>query len=204
MTEVNGMYRFDEVLLLDNIGALSSRSRIAFAAAAASRQLGHYERIARDRHHDRDPRVIATQLWATLRADSIDHPSWVSALDEVLSLLPEEGDESVIEYALVDDALSSLAYAIRCLLDPEPQEAAWAARRAYEAADQAAICTLAVQGGSLDTSAVIQSHAIVQRELARQHNDLSLLRAGALDEVQRLAWANELLTDQEVKSLRLK
>lgn len=198
------MYSFDEVILLGELGTLSNRSLIAFAAAAASRQLSSYERITNDQHNERCPRVITTDLWVALRADSIDRPVWLSALDEVLSLLPEESNESIIGYALVDDALSSLAYAIRCLLKPERQEAAWAARRAYEAADQAAICSLGVQAGLPETEAVIKSHVFVQRELARQRNDLLLLRADSLDEVQRLALDDELLTDQEATSLRSK
>jgi hypothetical protein len=204
MAEVHGMYSFDEVILLGELATLSNRSRIAFATAAASRQLSSYERITNDRHNERGPRFITTRLWVALRTDPIDRPVWLSALDEVLSLLPEESNVSIIEYALVDDALSCLAYAIRCLLKPEPQEAAWAARRAYEAADQAAICSLGVRAGSPETESVIKSHAFVQRELARQRNDLFLLRAASLDEVQRLALRDELLTDQEAASLQSK
>jgi hypothetical protein len=204
MAEVNGMYSFDEMILLGELDTLSNRSRIAFAAAAASRQLASYERITNDQHSERNPRVITTHLWVALRAGSIDHAVWSSALEEVLSLLPEEGNGSTIEYALVDDALSSLAYAIRCLLKPEPQEAAWAARRAYEAADQAAICSLGVQARSTEMEAVIKAHVFVQRELARQRNDLLLLREDSLDEVQRLALHYELLTDQDAATLRSK
>ena len=72
-----------------------------------------------------------------------------------MGLLPAESDDWVIGNALADDALSSLAYAIRCSLTPEPQEAAWAARRAYEAADQAAMRVLGVQPGLPNTEAAI-------------------------------------------------
>jgi len=117
-------------------------------------------------------------------------------------MLPEESDDwATKKHALADDALSSLAYAIRCLLTPEPQEAAWAARRAYEAADQAAILVLGVHLGSPNAEAAIKAHSFVQRELARQQTDISLLRADSVDEVQRRAFAAELLTSEEVASL---
>lgn len=197
------MYSFDENALAGELRTLSSRARIAFAAAAATRQLGNYERLARESDGDSEqrPREIAALLWSDLQVAAVDRAAWSARLDEMMSLLPQESDDWVIGHALADDALSSLAYAIRCLLTSEPQEAAWAARRAYEAADQAAIRVLGVQPGLPNTEAVIKSHGFVQRELARQRHDLSLLRADSIDEVQRQAFEDDLLTEQEAASL---
>jgi uncharacterized protein YjaG (DUF416 family) len=197
------MSGFDERALLGELVALPSARRIAFATAAATRQLGSYERFARGsgEANTERPREIAVQLWADIRVAEIDRTAWLARLDEVMGLLPEETGADWVGRALAEDALSSLAYAIRCLLAPEPQEAAWAARCAYEAADQAAIRVLGVQAGMPDTEATIESHGIVQRELARQRNDLSLPRADSVDEVQRNAMTAELLTDEEASAL---
>ena len=197
------MYSFDENALVSELRTLPSRARIAFAAAAATRQLGSYERFARGLGAEgaQRPREIAVQLWTDLHAAAVDRVAWSSRLEEVMGLLPEESDDWVIGHALADDALSSLTYAIRCLLTAEPQESAWAARRAYEAADQAAIRVLGVQPGLPNTEVAIKSHGFVQRELARQRNDLSLLRADSVDEVQRQAFEGELLTEQEAASV---
>lgn len=197
------MYSFDENVLLEELGMLPSRARIAFAAATATRQLSNYERLARESEAEsaQRPREIAAQLWADLRVSAVDRAAWSERLDEVMRLLPEESDDWVIGHALADDALSSLAYAIRCLLTPEPQEAAWAARRAYEAADQVAIRVLHVQPGLPKTEAAIKSQDFVQRELARQRSDLTLLRTGSVDEVQRQAFVDHLLTEQEAAAL---
>ena len=197
------VYSFDEGKLVDELGVLSNRARIAFAAAAATQQLGNYERFARESEagNEQRPREIAAQLWADLKVAVVDHATWSAKLDEVMSLLPEESDDWVIGYALADDALSSLAYSIRCLLTLEPQEAAWAARRAYEAADQAAIRVLGVQPGLPETEAAIRSHDFVQRELARQRNDLFQLHADSVDEVQQQAFGDEILTEQEAAAL---
>lgn len=197
------MHSFDENALVSELGTLPSRARVAFAAAAATRQLGSYERFALGLGAEsaQRPREIAVQLWADLHAAEVDRAAWSARLDEVMGFLPEEGDDWVIGHALADDALSSLAYAIRCLLTPEPQEAAWAARRGYEAADQAAIRVLGIQPGLPNAEVAIKSHGFVQRELARQRNDLSLLRADSVDEVRRQAFADELLSEEEAASV---
>lgn len=197
------MYSFDEDALLSELDPLPSQAWVAFAAAIATRQLRSYERLAIGLQEEtaQCPREVVGQLWVDLRAATVDRDAWSQRLDEVMGLLPEESGDWRIDHALADDALSSLAYAIRCLLTPKPQEAAWAARRAYEAADQAAIRLLRAQPGLPRSEEAIKSHEFVQRELQRQRNDLSLLRAGSVDEVQRQAFADELLTDQEAASL---
>ncbi len=197
------MYSFDERALVGELHALSNRARIAFAAAAATRQLSSCERLARgsDAGIGRRPREIAVHLWTDLQSAVTDRTAWSKRLDEVMNLLPEESDDWVIGHALAEDALSSLAYAIRCLLSSSPQEAAWAARRAYEAADQAAVRVLDVQPGLPNTEAKIWSHQFVQRELARQRKDLSQLRTDLVCDVQRQAFADELLSDEEAASL---
>jgi hypothetical protein len=197
------VYSFDENSLAAELMTLPEQARVAFAAATATRQLSSYERLARalDLGSARRPRELAVQLWSDVYAVAVDHAAWSARLDEVMALLPEESEDWAIGHALADDALSSLAYAIRCLLKPDPQEAVWAGRRAYEAADQAAICVLGVQPGSPTDEAAIKSHNYVQRELARQRRDLSLLHADSVDEMQRQAFSDELLTEQEADSV---
>lgn len=197
------MYSFDEHILVGELDALPSWAQVAFAAAAATRQLRNYERVAikQELESVHRPREIADQLWGDLRASAIDRAAWSTRLEEVMGMLPEESDDWDISHALADDALSSLAYAIRCLLTPNSQEAAWAARRAYEAADQAAIRILEVQPGFPNTEAAIKSHEIVQRELARQRNDLSLVCVDSVEEWQQRAFTEQLLTGQEASTL---
>lgn len=203
MAKVIQMDSFDENALVNELAVLSARARVAFATASATRQIGNYERFARELgiKTEHCPREIMTHLWSDLLVMTVDRSAWSERLEKVMSLLPEEDEDWVISHALADDALSSLAYSIRCLLKPDAQEAAWAARRAYEAADQAAIRLLALQPGLPDTEMKILSHDCVQRELARQRNDLALLRAESIEETQRQALQSELLTEEEAVSL---
>jgi hypothetical protein len=192
------MYHFNEPSLVAALTKLEFNSRIAFAMGAATRQLTTYEYFLGKSipAGERGPREIATRLWAMLPCGASDTESWSGTLDEVMSMLPQDSD-----FPLSDDAISSLAYAIRCLLTRDAQEAAWAARRAYEAADQAAIWALDVQTGLPESEAAINAHTFVQRELARQEQDLVLLQTGSIKEVQTRAFQNVILSDDELATL---
>ncbi|MBJ7309095.1 DUF416 family protein [Rugamonas sp. CCM 8940] len=175
------MYSFDEPTLVGELATLSPPQQVAFAAAAASRQLNSYEWYARRFQPAAlpRPREIATALWQALQAGTTEPNSLSELLEEVMGLLPEESDDWIVCHSLAEDALSSLAYALRALLQADPQEAAWAARRGYEAVDQAAIRALEVQPGSPETELAIRCHPLVQRELERQRRDLAFLAAHA-------------------------
>jgi hypothetical protein len=89
-----------------------------------------------------------------------------------MSLIPGENDQPWIEeQAYAEDAASAVAYALRALESGEPQEAAWAARRAYEAVDHHVMSRLGIKGESH-----VLGHPLVQAELSRQQRDLSELR----------------------------
>lgn len=196
------MYSFDEVFLIGELTKLSSQERVAFAVAAATRQMQCYNRFCAkfESIQNVDPREIVAQIWCDIRRKGIDRAFWMARLDDVMNLLPSEEGGWTLYHSLAEDALSSLAYSIRCLLNADPQEAAWSARRAYEACDQAAIQLIGINPGSREAELIILSHAFVQRELARQREDLDLLRMNLIDEVQRRAYANELLADEEVRA----
>ncbi len=192
------MLDYDEPALVVTLAELETNCLVAFATAAATRLLPVYEYfvVGVDKTGKLRLRTIATQLWTVLDAQTVDAERWSATLDEVMRMLPE-----VSGLSLADDAVASLAYAIRCLLNRSPQEAAWSARRAYEAADQAAIWDLNVQTGLPETEAVLRAHRFVQRELAHQALDLQLLRSGLISEVKVRAFQNLLLTKAELASL---
>lgn len=147
------------------------------------------------------PRKIVTELWETLKADTFESPAWTKCVDEILALLPEEDTQRWLQFSLADDALASLVYAIRFILTPDTQEVAWAGRRAYEAADQAALRRLDIRPATTEGELAVLSHPIVQRELARQRRDLDILRQGpeseAIEKLRALAFSETLLTDAE-------
>jgi hypothetical protein len=102
------------------------------------------------------------------------------ALARCMALIPGENDKiDVDEYAYAEDAVTALAYALRALKTGEPQEAAWAARRVYEAACYHVIHRLGIED---DMQAL--AHPIVQAEIARQCRDVEALLEPRPDSVE--------------------
>ncbi|MCX9158569.1 hypothetical protein OPU71_20850 [Niveibacterium sp. 24ML] len=158
------MHTFDEPALFAALEKLPTAERVAFAFAAAMRvqKLGHELQseacrtlLANARHA-----VAAYLLTAKFSAGEIARLS--SSLDE----LPE----------LDDDQVAASAYMLRCVLTGEAKNALWAARRAYDAADQRAQDEFEVEEFSPTVEKAILSSQVVQSELRAQANDLSLLQ----------------------------
>lgn len=78
------MYTHNEDALLSESSRLSPQARVAFATAAASRQLGNYEYYAQRFNPDAvsRPREIAADLWDALQAGPVALDHWPTAVDE--------------------------------------------------------------------------------------------------------------------------
>jgi len=168
------MHGYDEAVLVAELATMPAGHQLAFAAAVATRQLESYEWYARRFCPGAiaRPREIAMMLWSE---PSNERHDWAECLAEVLGLMPEESNEWTVFHSLAEDALASLAYAVRALLTADPQEAAWAARRGYEAVDQAAIRLMGIHPGTQEAEQAILEHPLVQQELGRQRRDLLLI-----------------------------
>lgn len=199
MAEKIVVYRFDEEQLLNVLKSLTHRDRLAFAAASVTRQLPVIEALLPDIALNARLRSLVDLLWGEVQGLTQSGPFWEQALSEVLALLPEKEAVASIGEAIADDALASLSYAIACQIESSPQQAAWAARRAYEAADQVAIEFLGVRPGNASVEAEILACPIVQRELERQKSDLDALRIGAVIDVRRRAYVSPILTREELQ-----
>jgi uncharacterized protein YjaG (DUF416 family) len=199
------MYAFDESTLNGQISRLPHLARVALAASVTNRQLLNYEAIGNSIGINQTalPSQTMAQLWSVLQNSKFDQAEWKSKLDIVMSLIPDESEQWTLKHALVEDALSSLAYTIRCLLSGDSQEAVWAFRRGYEACDQAAIRILKSDLSNGKSEDFILAHYFVQRELERQNRDVKLLLANSSDDALRkiraLSSEEELLTLEEIE-----
>jgi hypothetical protein len=196
------MLNYDEAQLLDVLKAMPPDARLACAAAAATRLVPACERFAvlhatpwRGR-----ARQIAAALWMCIDGADQDPPNWRAALNEVMGMIPGEDVEGGMVALLAEDALACLAYALRCLLTDDPQQAAWALGREYDATDQAAIALTGIVPKNAKQEAKILSHPLVQRALGRQNQDMILVEQGDVAELQRQAYAHPAFTEQELRA----
>lgn len=187
------MLRYDEDRLLARLERLPPPFRAAFAAACAERLLpayaGFFARTGRGA-----PLSLADaleRLWLDLEGDSMSTYELQKELSRATALITDEDeDDWVPGWAQADDAAAAVAYAVRCRQGGQAQDAAWAARRAYEALDHllrhrediglgdpSAAAQMPANLGALAEVEWALAHPIVQAELARQRRDLDELLA---------------------------
>jgi len=174
---------FDEIELSRKIEQLPAQVRAAFAAACTERMLPAYARFSAKTNRG-DPRIleqILTRLWKDLAGEPMSDGDLEAQIETCMELIPREDDGPwVIEQAAAEDATAALAYALRCRRSGLAKEAAWAARRAYEALDDYAINHANIDTNIAGAEAQVLAHPLVQAELARQERDLDELRRGAV------------------------
>ena len=120
------------------------------------------------------------RLWDSLDGAPLSSDEITIVIDQCLAHMPKETDEADVwtqHHAQAEDAAASIAYALRTHLTGEAQEAAWSARRAYEALDSQVVNELDIDPSDLGAEDQILGHAAIQQELARQHRDLADLSA---------------------------
>ncbi len=199
------MLRFDEKTLTAALERLPQPLRAAFAAACAERLMPAYDAFSRSSGRG-DPialREILSRLWDDLAGNAMTSAELKSRIDDCMKLIPRE-DEGVWipQQAAAEDAAAAVAYALRCRQNGRSQEAAWSARRLYEAHDH-----YVVTNGNIDTNvagaeALVLKHPLIQTELMRQQRDLdelsnvgsvanavSTLRARAMTEGISFPWS---------------
>lgn len=198
-TTSSTMITYDETRLIQELATLPPRLRLAFATAAATRQLPCYDRYAPPRllQAQLDPASLVTALWQKIRAGDLAPDTWQATLDKLMAVLEQETRDWRPFDFLAEDTLVTVAYAIRCLLDPNPQEAAWAARVVYEAADQAAIRLHGEAPSTAAAEAQILAHPFIQRTLGLLHEDLASLKRRNVEEVFQRACTNPAFTEAE-------
>lgn len=171
--------RYDEASIISGLDHLPPPLRSAFAFFCAARLIPAYKAF-----HDRTcrgdfeaVRALADKLWTDLlNGYRMSTEELTTAIDEGMALLPsehEEGWDETEPYA--EGAASALIYSFRARLTEAAQEAAWAARCAYDAFDHLVQDRAGIDPTTPEDEAAILSHPLMQRELGRQLRDLQEL-----------------------------
>lgn len=171
---------YDEASLKARLGRLDRSQKTAFSAACAEYLWPLFLRYTE-----------ATGNGDVAALETILDGVWQAALDEEVNSLAEAQqvaedmvptDEGVwsFEMGYGQNAIAAVAYAVRTWLTADPQEAAWAARQVYEAADYASQKTqpdLVLNTPGAEES-LLQS-PIVQTALLSLSSNLTSVEAGS-------------------------
>jgi uncharacterized protein YjaG (DUF416 family) len=120
-------------------------------------------------------RRVLNHLWGDLQGSQVSVAQFQQDLDTCMALLPEEDSSDYTALYCAEDAVSAIAYAVSTRLDADPQQAAWAASRAYDALDTYVQGLLRIKSFTPTNEERVLAHPLVQAELRRQSNDLSQL-----------------------------
>ncbi len=196
--------RFDEQALIEHLRPLTPALRVAFAAACAERQLPAYWAF-HARTQRGDPQALADildRLWRDLAGDQMSSSQIAAALQRCMALIPREDEGPwVAEQAYAEDAAAAVAYALRARSNGDEREAAWAARRAYDALNHFVINRLGLSPGTPDGEEQIAINPLVQDELRRQERDLGeMKRAGSAEPVLSLVAETRVRAQQEASA----
>jgi len=139
MAKIGRVIRYDEVQLVQALSAETKAVRAAFAAASAERLQPLYEWF-HEACGQGDPATLRAGLdavWELVRG--LPAPDGLPQLQQAAeSLVPDEDDDWAEQSAYAQNAAAAVTYALGSWIDDDPQQAGWAARQLYEAADYAA------------------------------------------------------------------
>ena len=155
------------------LATLDMKSCIAFSAACAERLVPSYQEfcktVSRDDH---ELSAILVRIWDHLLGDELDAEQVSATLSRCMGLAPRKRNEPWHhDHAYADDAVSAVTHTLLTIERDEPEEAAWASRRAYEA-----VCHYVTYRLGVEDREQILTHPIVQAELVRQRSDVDDLR----------------------------
>ena len=193
------MLSYDEVAVRSRLAVLPRVAKTAFAAACAQRLVPAFDRYA-SAVQFADPDALTSVLnatWETVRTGDGDLSAMQAQAED---LVPTDGGEWIPELAYGQNSAAAAAYAVRTWVTDDPQEAAWAARQVYEAADYAALAAAPqLDLNAPETESILRSSPQVQLALAgieadlrqaERSDDWEALRARATSEGRE--WARSL------------
>jgi hypothetical protein len=175
--------KYDEARIAEVCGTLDRSARTAFAAACAERLWPLVERYGSVTPlAENDIPTLRRALDAAWRAASGSDEDLAQARDVAESMVPFEDENWTVEAGYAQNAIAAIAYASRAWLSDDPQEAVWAARQLYEAADYGAQqssggvlreYTRAVEDELLDTRIVREAVTAIVQDLASARSQSS-------------------------------
>lgn len=170
------MISFDESDLVRKLSALSPWRRAVFAALVAERLMPGCERVesADGRNVQETLTKALTDLWNRIQ---VVLPGVViqQEINSCMSLLPTDAESWARANPFAEEVIAAAIYALQSLHSESAREAAWAARRGYEAVDRFVIAQGRIDIGTTAGEKEILNNPLVQSELRSQLEDLANL-----------------------------
>jgi uncharacterized protein YjaG (DUF416 family) len=185
-----GILSFDEESLTTELDRIALPLRVVFAATVAERLLPVYVSFSHKAGRGNPDRLteILDRLWRDIQGTRMDPEELQQNIDLSSDLIPREDDIPWIpDQAWTEDAVAAVTFALRSRQNGKSQEAAWAARRAYEALDHFVISHENIDPNIVGAEEQILSNPLIQDELMRQQRDFGELYAEDLQDVATLA-----------------
>jgi hypothetical protein len=168
-THPHSVLKFNEKELAAQLDHLIAPLRAAFAAAAAERLMVRYKAS-----HPRGQPLLEgalDALWRALFGEGAGQRLSEFEL-QCMDLMEKEDPQTAMEEADAEDVTAAVIYSLRALGSDNSRDAIWAARRAYEALDQAAVNSLGVDFQEPDAEEKVLMDPAIQSELRSQQRDL--------------------------------
>jgi len=137
---------------------------------------------ANDGGRDANPAALSSALatlWRMIESDRFDDGLLKREYDVCVSLMPDYDKHYIQGQEEAEDAVLSIAYAIRTQVDDAAKYAELAAEKAYDSLDHYLIERYAIDLDEPRVRHKIEAYPIMQRELQRQQADLAELQEAA-------------------------
>ncbi len=167
------VFEFRDYELFSALAKLPDKWRSAFAAACSTRLVPIYDKY----HNDTgvgSPTIIHQALnygWNAI-ADPVVEDSTCNEFIEILEQnIPAEEEQSKYR-SFAEDAAAAVAFTLESLVDSDPQNAVWAAKRVHAAIWSYVEEELAIDITCRNATSIVNSQKSIQLELHRQMRDL--------------------------------
>lgn len=186
----------DPVLQRDDLSlkltSMTPGALTTFAAAVATRLLPAYESLCNRANIGgiEELKAALEYVWKTVIAGSPRMDECDVHLERVMELIDTSSSYDSKFKLYAEDAAAAVAYTLRSIRDPKPDEAIWAAQRIYESLSRYVrakenIHPIKGQPG-IDFVKQISSFPIMQAEFSRQDADLNDLAGNPTESVIQL------------------
>lgn len=181
---------YNEEQLIKEFARVPEKLRVVYAATCAERLFPAYERYLKQsgKKYEANLKDLKERLWLDLNGTTMSDSEIDDAIEKCMTVIQDINDSEWIPGSeAADAAATSLCYAFRCRKTGDPQEAAWAVRRLYDALDNFIINQENIDTNQPGGESKVLAHPLMQAELARQRRDLNELLEFQGEDISQLA-----------------